>query len=387
MSKRRRKGRSSRRVHLHKPRGVIDKRVEAGGPKHFGIVSVDCAKARSKWMLCDFYGKVHVPPSEVEHQQTGFRQALAQLDHAQQQHHIQDLLIAVERTGNYHLPVKRACAAAGYEVRVVHPFASKQFRQAADGSVKTDDNDLAGIHRATVVGFGLLEQPLPARYCQLQLLARHRRDLVRKNSRLREERIHFQHRSLVRVLAWAQRAAEGHPQTPPHVRMLADLEDDRRQKLRKIQALECEIAPLLADTPYVLLLVIAGLNVVSAADFAGGHRPKVGRGPLEHDANANAMSGRCGLYPGRYQSDQVDKKGKRIRSANKRLLAVTLQIASNLLKCNDDFAARLHPGQTAGLSVGTHDDMGSDRCQLEHGDGPTSGEPIPPRSRHTGREA
>jgi hypothetical protein len=34
--------------------------------EQFGIVSVDCAKARFKWMLCDFYGKV-VPPISVEH--------------------------------------------------------------------------------------------------------------------------------------------------------------------------------------------------------------------------------------------------------------------------------------------------------------------------------
>lgn len=45
------------------------------------------------------------------------------------------------------------------------------------------------------------------------------------------------------------------------------------------------------------------------------------------------------MYPGRYQSDEVDKKGKLIRSANKRLLAVILQIADNLLSCNDYFQA------------------------------------------------
>src|SRR3990172_1826853 len=50
-SKRRR---SARRTHLQKPTGVIHPRVEAVGPERFGIVSVDCAKARSKWMLADF---------------------------------------------------------------------------------------------------------------------------------------------------------------------------------------------------------------------------------------------------------------------------------------------------------------------------------------------
>jgi hypothetical protein len=39
---------------LGKPGGVIQPRVEAVGPRHFGIAAVDCGKARSKWMLCDF---------------------------------------------------------------------------------------------------------------------------------------------------------------------------------------------------------------------------------------------------------------------------------------------------------------------------------------------
>ena len=54
---------------IHKPRGVISPRVQAVGPEHFGIVCVDCAKARSKWMLSDFYARVLVPPTEVEHTQ------------------------------------------------------------------------------------------------------------------------------------------------------------------------------------------------------------------------------------------------------------------------------------------------------------------------------
>ena len=63
-----RKRSSSRRPEvLQKPRGVIHPRVQKVGPEHFGIVSVDCAKARSKWMLCDFYGNVLIPPTVVEH--------------------------------------------------------------------------------------------------------------------------------------------------------------------------------------------------------------------------------------------------------------------------------------------------------------------------------
>jgi len=48
---------------IGKPTGQIQQRVQAVGPEHFGIVAVDCAKRRSKWMLCNFYGKVLVEPT------------------------------------------------------------------------------------------------------------------------------------------------------------------------------------------------------------------------------------------------------------------------------------------------------------------------------------
>ncbi len=79
------KGRRSTRPYLiHKPQGALHPRVKKVGPEHFGIISVDCAKARSKWMLADFYGQVLVPPTPVPHTRTGLeamvqsiRQAIA----------------------------------------------------------------------------------------------------------------------------------------------------------------------------------------------------------------------------------------------------------------------------------------------------------------------
>src|SRR6266404_4815244 len=180
-----RKRSSSRRPEvLQKPRGVIHPRVQKVGPEHFGIVSVDCAKARSKWMLCDFYGNVLVPPTVVEHNRVGLDAAVAQIRQALQKHALRDLLVAVERTGRYHRPVQRAFAAAGFEVRIVHPFATKQFRQPSDPGYKTDDTDLAAIHRAAVNGFALIETPLDESWQILQLLIRQRRDLVFKCSTL-----------------------------------------------------------------------------------------------------------------------------------------------------------------------------------------------------------
>ena len=49
---------ASKNRFIGKPKGLVQDRVKAVGPEHFGVVAVDCAKRRSKWMLCDFYGKV-----------------------------------------------------------------------------------------------------------------------------------------------------------------------------------------------------------------------------------------------------------------------------------------------------------------------------------------
>ena len=68
-------------------------------------------------------------------------------------------------------------------------------------------------------------------------------------------------------------------------RVLAGLDDDRLMKAREIEDVERDLASLLARTPYVLLLSMPGINVVSAAEFAGE------MGPIEHYANARAITG------------------------------------------------------------------------------------------------
>ena len=183
----RRNSRKSRTISpavLGKPRGMIQARVQEVGPEHFGIVAVDFAKARSKWMLCDFYGKVLIPPTVVEHQRAALELATLQLREAIERHGLKDHLVAVEMTGVYHRPVQCAFRKAGSETRLVHPFASRHYRLPAHADSKTDDHDLEGIFRATVNGFGLLEPEWDEVYRQLQVLARHRRDLVEKRARL-----------------------------------------------------------------------------------------------------------------------------------------------------------------------------------------------------------
>ena len=156
------KGRRTRRnrqaVHLGKPHGVIAPRVQVAGPEHFGILAIDPAKARSYAMLADFYGRVLIPVTVVEHTQHGFQKAVAELRQAITTHGLQDLVVAIEQTGAYHRPIQHAYAAAGFEARIVHPSISRHFREAGAYDNKTDPTDLEGIFRAAINGLGL-QQP------------------------------------------------------------------------------------------------------------------------------------------------------------------------------------------------------------------------------------
>jgi transposase len=372
------------RLVIQKPSGAFHPRVQKVGPEHFGIVCIDCAKVRSKFMVTDFYGNILFPPTVYEHNQPGLEAAIAQVRATFAKHGIQDNLVAIERTGRYHQIVQRAFAAAGFEARVIHPFATKQYRQPADPGNKTDDTDLLAIHRGAVNGFALCEPEWGQSWRMLQLLVRHRRTLVQKSSTLccqihehleavlpglakcfeplwdrqsvwhliewfssaaamlqagstglaqslRQAGIRFQQRTLDTILAWAKQAAPAAPTAAINHQLALALNADRLQKAQEIQDLERRIAHALAATPYILLLSIPGVNVVSAADFAGE------MGPIEHYANARAITGRSGLYPSRYQSDEVDKAGHLVRCCNRRLRAAILGIADNLIKCNQHF--------------------------------------------------
>jgi transposase len=370
---------------LGKPRGVLHPRVQQVGPEHFGIVCFDCAKVRSKFLLADFFGRVLLPPTIVTHNRPDLDAAVAQVRQAFADHQLRDGLVAIERTGRYHRLVQRTFAAAGFETRIVHPFVTKQYRQPVDPGNKTDDTDLAALHRATVTGCALLEATRDEAWTSLLLLIRHRRDLVRKGAALncqirdhleaalpgfaacfdkffespvpwhllhhfptadqlrqagltylcqslRQAGIRFQQRTVQTVLDWADQAAPGDVAADLHRRIALANYQDRHQKSQEILGLERDIASRLVQTPYVLLLSFPGINVVSAADCAGE------MGPIEHYANAKAITGRAGLRPSRYQSDQVDKaNGPLVRNCNRALRAALLGIADNLIVCNHHF--------------------------------------------------
>lgn len=392
---------SFKKAVLGRPRGMIQARVQEVGPQKFGIVAVDCAKVRSKWMLADFYGNVLSPPADVEHNRHGFQLAVLKLKKAVEEHGLQEVIVAVEMTGTYHKPPMRAFRKAGFETRLVHPYASSFYRQPEHGDVKTDDNDLEAIFRAAVNGFGLLEPSPDPVHQQLQILARHRRDLVKKRSKLqcqirhhleltlpgyaalfkdddlwtqavpvplleaiarhggtvevvrqagqkgiekwlKADGIRAQSRTLERIVVWAADAIDPDPLAAVHTRVWQAQLDDWKRKTQQIHDLERDLAGVLVQTPYVLLLSHPGINVVSAAELAGE------MGPIEHYASSRAICGRAGLFPSRYQSDQVDRGGKLTRFRNARLRAAWLMLASNMLKCNAYWIAKAKPWREAG---------------------------------------
>ena len=134
---------------LQKPNGVISPRVQKVGGERFGIVCIDPAKHRSEWMMADYFGNLLLEPRTLQHRAANFKLAIELIRQTQKEHDIQDTIVVLERTGNYHLPPKRAFASAGFETRIVHPFATKQFRMPADPGNKTDHTDLYAQHRAS----------------------------------------------------------------------------------------------------------------------------------------------------------------------------------------------------------------------------------------------
>src|SRR3984893_15381948 len=127
---------------LQKPNGELTPRIQEVGPEHFGIVAIDCGKGCSRYLLSDFYGQPLLQPTPFPHTRGDLQAAIERLRQAMRQHDLRDMVVAIERTGEYHRPVQRAFRQAGFETRLVHPFTTKQYRQPADTDYKTDDTDV-----------------------------------------------------------------------------------------------------------------------------------------------------------------------------------------------------------------------------------------------------
>src|SRR3990172_4750152 len=224
-SKRRRSHRRYRLV--HKPKGALQPRVQRVGPEHFGIAAVECGKDKSRWMLCDFYGKVLREPADLMHARGSFELAIFQLREAMAKHDLKDVIVAIEQTGNYHQPVKRGFAQAGFETRIVHPLATLPGLAALFGSLWSSPAALAIAQRFASPGG--IEKAGQEGLVQV----------------LREAAQRFQGSSLDRILAWARTAPIADPQAGIHFQIALGLDEDRFKKTREIQALEQQIADTL----------------------------------------------------------------------------------------------------------------------------------------------
>jgi transposase len=260
---------------------------------------------------------------------------------------------------------------------------------------------LEAIFRAAVNGFGLLEPAADETYQRLQLLVRHRRDLVEKRAKLQcqirellerclpgyaalfpdddlwtrpvamfiarrgqsavtiggqgvkgvtrwltEAKLRFQARTVEKIVTWSGNAAAADPLSAYLAPIWHTLYDDWQQKTARITQLERQLAEILVKTPYLLLLSHPGINVISAADLAAE------TGPMEYYAHAKAITGRAGLFPSRYQSDQVDHAdGPLARHCNARLRAAWLRVADNLIKCNAHFHGKFELWKQRGVDA------------------------------------
>jgi hypothetical protein len=185
-----------KRRYIGKPTGIIQQRVQEATPQRFGIVSVDCAKRRSKWLLCDYFGRVIIEPTAVEHNAGCLAAMTHQVQAACEAEGIVDCIAAIEMTGVYHKPIVAAYQKAGFDTRIVHPFASSHYRKPLHPDNKTDDNDLEAIFHAAVNGYGLSILPLDETYLSLQRLVRHRRNLVRQRARIQVQVRVLMHQSM-----------------------------------------------------------------------------------------------------------------------------------------------------------------------------------------------
>jgi hypothetical protein len=149
-----------------------------------------------------------------------------------------------------------------------------------------------------------------------------------------------------RVLAWAGNAAAADPLCEHLARVRQTLYEDWQAKTRQIERVEQELAGILVKTPYLLLLSHPGINVVSASELAGE------MGPIEHYAHAKAISGRAGLFPSRYQSDEVDRAdGPLARFRNARLRAAWMRVADCLIRTNAHYRGKAELWKQRGVDA------------------------------------
>ena len=320
MGKRRRKGRGKGTKCRKKIDDSLRKRVREIGGDKFGVLVVDSSKRNAEVWMTDFYGEPLWDESRTFPITRGHLEDMMNLVGGTcREHGLKDLVVGIEQTGRYHLPVKRALEKR-WEVKTIHPFVTKQLRQPASPGVKTDGIDLEAMTRAIISGYGHDQRPFPMLYSKWQLLNRAREDFVDKRATLKrqcQERLHAfmpgypalfkdlwqnpaalaiaerygsaksllatdadtikdrlrakgircMRPTLNRVLAWAADAPSPDPAGALNRRILSDNLRIMEQIGRHILRYERDMVSYLVQTPFVLLLSIAGIYVATANRF------------------------------------------------------------------------------------------------------------------------
>lgn len=269
----------------------------------------------------------------------------------------------------------------------MHPFTTCLIRRSADLGTKTDDIDLAAIHRAAVDGLAMRGEVLDAASQQWRLRTRHRRDLVEKAAALKvqlKETIDaylpgytrlwsgdsfgdspvplaiatrfdapqalgdtsveqfrqaardagsvIQKNTIDRIRAWTHQAAPADDGSAIHFRRAVSLANDLRAKGQEIRVFELDLADFLCHSPCLLLWAFPGVHVVSASDYGAE------LGPITNYATSKAIAGRAGLYAARGQSCPSDRPdGPLLARRNRQLRAALMRLARNLDRSNHYF--------------------------------------------------
>jgi hypothetical protein len=350
------------------------------------LIVVDPHKDGSVVQVTDFYGKVLLPPKAFSNTAPELEAMVATIKQCLADHHIIDAIGGVERTGRYHGPVRRTLRRH-WDVKMIHPYATKQLRQPASPGVKTDEVDLDAMTRAMITGYGREEPELPLLYSEWRAVNRMREDLVCKRTalkaqcqekiqanmpgysrlfgdlwdseaalqiaclfgspvavkeagaekilrRLRRRGIRVLNSTVEGVLYWSTQAADPDPTWKLQRRLLRDCVSLLDHLTRHIGRYEVELLRRLVQAPAVRLLVTPGINVVSCAGYGSE------LGPISDYLNPRRITGRAGLFGGRYQTADTDRpQGLVLRGHNLRLRDATMEVARNLLQHNSHYRA------------------------------------------------
>lgn len=100
------------------------------------------------------------------------------------------VLIGMEATGSYHLPVAHQCTRAGYTVHVINPLITRKQNQTNLRRVKTDSSDARLVRRCLMNGAGYPFRET-AETIKLKTLVRQRArfSMLRHRTRLKDEEI------------------------------------------------------------------------------------------------------------------------------------------------------------------------------------------------------